>query len=91
VSNQTPVTDHRAERVLAYMVAATIGISILAFLAVMIGTLAGVGADDGFSQGVWPVILVLPLIGLPLGFILLVTLLILNGVRRARESRRDSA
>jgi hypothetical protein len=91
VSNQTPVTDHRAERVLAYMVAATIGISILAFLAVMIGTLAGVGANDGFSQGVWPVILVLPLIGLPLGFILLITLLILNGVRRARESRRDSA
>ena len=91
MSNQTPVTDHRAERVLAYMVAATIGISILAFLAVMIGTLAGVGADDGFSQGVWPVILVLPLIGLPLGFILLITLLILNGVRRARESRRDSA
>ncbi|HEU4758024.1 MAG TPA: hypothetical protein VFS72_15235 [Agromyces sp.] len=91
MSNQTPVTDHRAERVLAYMVAATIGISILAFLAVMIGTLAGVGANDGFSQGVWPVILVLPLIGLPLGFILLITLLILNGVRRARESRRDSA
>lgn len=91
MSNQTPVTDHRAERVLAYMVAATIGISILAFLAVMIGTLAGVGADDGFSQGVWPVILVLPLIGLPLGFILLIALLILNGVRRARESRRDSA
>ena len=91
MSNQTPVTDHRAERVLAYMVAATIGISILAFLAVMIGTLAGVGANDGFSQGAWPVILVLPLIGLPLGFILLITLLILNGVRRARESRRDSA
>lgn len=91
MSNQTPVTDHRAERVLAYMVAATIGISILAFLAVMIGTLAGVGANDGFSQGVWPVILVLPLIGLPLGFILLIALLILNGVRRARESRRDSA
>ena len=90
MSNQTPVTDHRAERVLAYMVAATIGISILAFLAVMIGTLAGVGANDGFSQGVWPVILVLPLIGLPLGFILLIALLILNGVRRARESRRDS-
>jgi hypothetical protein len=91
VSNQTPVTDHRAERVLAYMVAATIGISILAFLAVMIGTLTGVGANAGFSQGVWPVILVLPLIGLPLGFILLIALLILNGVRRARESRRDSA
>lgn len=73
------------------MVAATVGLSIAAFLAVMIGTLAGAGANDGFSQGIWPLVLVLPLIGLPIGFILLVTLLIVNGVRRARESRAGSA
>ena len=91
MSNQGPVTDHRAECVLAYMVAATIGLSILAFLAVMIGTLAGVGADDGFSQGIWPAILILPLIGLPIGFVLLIVLLIVNGVRRSRESRPGSA
>ena len=91
MSNQGPVTDHRAERVLAYMVAATIGLSILAFLAVMIGTLAGVGADDGFSEGIWPAILILPLIGLPIGFVLLIVLLIVNGVRRSRESRPGSA
>jgi len=91
VSTQRPVGDHRAERILAYMVATTIAISIAAFLAVMIGTLAGAGANDGFSQGVWPVVLVLPLIGLPIGFLLLIALLIINGVRRARESRQGSA
>ncbi len=73
------------------MVAGTVGFSILAFFAVMIATLAGVGDDDGFSQGIWPFIIVLPLIGLPIGFLLLVALLIVNGVRRARESRRGSA
>ncbi|MBM7505515.1 hypothetical protein ACFPER_00260 [Agromyces aurantiacus] len=91
MSTQGPVTDHRAERILAYMVAATVALSILAFLAVMIGTLAGAGANDGFSQGAWPVILVLPLIGLPIGFVLLIVLLIVNGVRRTRESRQGSA
>ncbi|GGI48006.1 Zn-dependent protease with chaperone function [Agromyces flavus] len=91
MSSQPPVTDHRTERVLAYMVAATVGLSILSFLAVMIATFAGVGANDGFSQGIWPVILVLPLIGLPIGFVLLIVLLIVNGVRRTRESRQGSA
>ena len=90
MSSQDPVTDHRVERILAYMVAATVGLSVIAFLAVMIGTFAGVGADDGFSQGVWPLVLVLPMIGLPIGFLLLIALLIVNGVRRSRESRQGT-
>ena len=44
------------------MFAAIVGLSILAFIAVMIGTAAGAGADDGFSQGVWPFIIMLPLV-----------------------------
>ena len=90
VSSQGPVADHRAERILAYMVAATVGLSIIAFFAVMIGTFAGVGDDDGFSQGIWPYVLVLPMIGLPIGFLLLIALLIVNGVRRSRESRQGT-
>jgi hypothetical protein len=90
VSTQGPVADHRAERILAYMVAASVGLSIIAFFAVMIGTFAGVGADDGFSQGIWPYVLVLPMIGLPIGFLLLIALLIVNGVRRSRESRQGA-
>lgn len=88
-SGSTP-NDHRLERILAYMVAATVGLSIAAFIAVMVGTMAGAGADDGFSQGIWPIVLATPLIGLPIGFALLVILLIINGVRRARNARRDS-
>ncbi|WP_395245993.1 hypothetical protein ACGGZK_09425 [Agromyces sp. MMS24-K17] len=91
MTNQRPISDTRVERTLAYMVAATVGLSVVAFIAIIIATLAGVGADDGFSQGIWPVVLVLPLIGLPIGFLLLIALLIVNGVRRSRESRRDSA
>lgn len=71
------------------MVASVVGLSILAFIAVIIGTAAGVGANDGFSQGVWPAILTLPLYGLPLGFLLIIALMVLVGIRRSREARQD--
>ena len=91
MSDSGPITQHRAERVLAFMFVGIVGISILAFIAVMIGTLVGAGANDGFSQGVWPIVLTLPLFGLPIAFTLLIALIIVNGVRRARASRAGSS
>jgi Zn-dependent protease with chaperone function len=91
VSESGRITEHRAERILAYMFIGVIGLSILAFLAIMFGTLAGAGENDGFSQGVWPLVLTLPLFGLPLAFLLLIALLVVNGVRRARESRAGTS
>ena len=91
MSESGRITEHRAERILAYMFVGVVGVSILSFLAVMLGTFAGAGANDGFSQGVWPAVLMLPWFGLPLAFLLLIALLIVNGVRRARESRAGSS
>lgn len=91
MSESGRITEHRAERILAYMFVAIVGISILSFLAVMFGTLAGAAADDGFSQGIWPAVIMLPWFGLPLAFLLLIALLIVSGVRRARESRSGSS
>ncbi len=91
MSESGRITEHRAERILAYMFVGVIGLSILAFLAIMFGTLAGAGENDGFSQGVWPLVLTLPLFGLPLAFLLLIALLVVNGVRRARESRAGTS
>jgi Zn-dependent protease with chaperone function len=91
VSESGRITEHRAERILAYMFVGVIGLSIVAFLAIMFGTLAGAGENDGFSQGVWPLVLTLPLFGLPLAFLLLIALLVVNGVRRSRESRAGAS
>lgn len=90
MTSQSPVIDHRTERVLAYMVAGTVGASIIAFFAVMIGTFANSGETGWAEEGIWPFVLVFPLIGLPIGFLLLVALLIVNGLRRSRESRQAS-
>ncbi|TFD86173.1 hypothetical protein [Cryobacterium serini] len=89
MTNQTPQTVSRLERVLAYMVASVVGLSILAFIAVIIATAMGVGQNDGFSRGIWPPIFILPLYGLPIGFVLIIVLIISVGVRRSRAARRD--
>lgn len=89
VTNQTPSTTSRLERILAYMVAGVVGLSILAFLTVIIGTAMGVGDNDGFSQGIWPTVLTLPLFGLPLGFVLIIVLLTVSIARRSREARQN--
>jgi uncharacterized membrane protein len=86
VAKETPVTIHRNERVLAYMIAAIVGLSIIAFFAVIIGTATGLTAKD-FSGGVWPAIFTLPLVGLPIGMLLIVVLLIISARRRSRETR----
>ena len=70
---------------MAYMIVAVVGLSIVAFFAVIIGTFAGMKGPD-FAVGMWPAVAYLPLIGLPIGFLLIVTLLILSIRRRGREA-----
>jgi hypothetical protein len=86
VPNDTPITAHRTERILAYMVASAIGLSIVAFVAVIIGHFAGVTAA-AFASPPWPTIIILPTIGLPIGLVLLIALIIVSGVRRGREAK----
>ncbi|WP_202106940.1 hypothetical protein [Agromyces seonyuensis] len=86
MSETRPVSDSRVERILAYMVAATIGVSILAFVAVIIGSSVNAEVDGWAMTGVWPVVIMLPWFGLPLAFALLIALLITSTVRRRKEA-----
>jgi uncharacterized membrane protein len=79
------VTIHRNERIMAYMIAGIVGLSIVAFVAVIVGTYVGMNAND-FASGIWPMVLNLPLFGLPVGFVLIIVLLILSMRRRGREA-----
>ncbi len=75
--------NHRLERVLAYMVAAVILVSLASFVALIIGT----GASIDFTTGIWPFVVVLPLVGLPIGFVLIIALLVVSAVRRGRAAK----
>jgi len=69
------------------MLASAIGLSILAIIAILVGT--GVGVRD-FDEGIWPVIIMLPNIGFPLGIILLVVLVVVSARRKSRAARDAS-
>jgi uncharacterized membrane protein len=69
----------RLERVLAAMVAASIGLTLVCFAATLIASATG---TTDFGAGIWPAVVILPLIGLPVGFVLLVILVVINWSRR---------
>ena len=86
MSTRTPGGDvpvRRLDRILAFMSLGLLLLSILCFFAIMIGSSAG--AD--FSSGVWPVIGLVVYIAPILAFALLLTVLIMTFVRRARANR----
>lgn len=68
------------ETTLAYIAVSVIGISILSILATLIMTATGA------TQ--FPVILAqVPLIGLPVGFLIVIAMLITSIIRRSKENR----
>lgn len=79
----------RLEKVLAAAVAAVIGLSVAAFFAIIIGTWSGMQSAD-FAVGLWPTITLLPLFGLPLGFIAIIALLVVSTRRRRQGGHGPS-
>ncbi|PZU37769.1 MAG: multidrug ABC transporter ATPase [Microbacterium sp.] len=76
----------RLDRVLAFMSLGIALLSIGCFFAIMIGTAAGMTADD-FGSGIWPMVALLPSIGLPLAFVLIIALLVITWIRRSRANK----
>ncbi|KQP01929.1 hypothetical protein [Leifsonia sp. Leaf264] len=81
-SEPTVPGKHRLERALASMAGTTVGLAVLAIVALLIGSAAGLD----MSGGIWVVVLVIPLIALPIGLLFIIAFIIVSGVRRSRES-----
>lgn len=60
-------------------------VSIIALIVVLVATWAG----GDFGGSFWPVVAMTPYFGLPVAFLLLLALLIIATVRRARSAKRD--
>ncbi len=85
VSNQEPAPASRVQRVLAYMIAAIVILSLVSFAALMVGY--ATGQSKAMSEGIWPTVFALPMFGLPIALLLTITLIIVTGVRRGRQNR----
>lgn len=77
------IQPNRAQRVLAFMFAAVILLSLVAIILTLVA--GAIGADP--TSGIWPVILILPLPGLSVAVLLLIALLVVTAVRRSRAAR----
>ncbi|MDL9981108.1 multidrug ABC transporter ATPase [Microbacterium candidum] len=93
-SHDTGVHGHKADdvpvrridRILAYMALGITALTIVCFFAVILARPAGV---VNFGVGLWPTIIVTMEVGLPIAFLMIVALLIMSFVRRARANRAD--
>lgn len=74
---------------MAYLIAVLVVLSLASFIAVIVGTALGAGTDDGFSEGLWPAVLMLPLFALPSAMLLTIALLVISSVTR-RKSQHPS-
>ena len=84
MAKNNPVDVNRNERIIAYMLASAIGLSVLAIIAILAAT--GLGVRD-FDEGIWPVVIILPSIGFPIGILLLIALVIVSARRKSRAAR----
>ncbi|WP_336659023.1 hypothetical protein [Leucobacter sp. USHLN153] len=75
------------ERVLAYASLAIIAVALISFFGTLI---VGLNDREALAQGFWPVVYAISMIGLPIGFALLILLLILSQRRRRADARRLS-
>jgi hypothetical protein len=69
------------------MVMGMVGLSVVAFFVIILGTAMGAGTNNGFSQGIWPTVFILPVIALPIGILLMLVLMIVSMRRRSREAQ----
>jgi len=76
------------ERLLAYASLSIIGVALLSFFATLI---VGLNDREAMAEGLLSIVYGISLIALPVGFVLLVLLLIVSGRRRRAEFRRNSA
>ena len=86
MSTQTSGDDvpvRRIDRVLSFMSLGLLALPIVCFVAIMIASTQ----DADFSAGIWPAVGILVYIAPILAFLLLMTVLAMSFVRRARANK----
>ncbi len=71
---------------LAFIVAGLVILALLSWGALLAATAMGIGFHNGFSQGIWPTLIVLPEFAFPLAFILLIILIAITWANKARAN-----
>lgn len=73
------------ERILAISALSLIALAVLSYIATLV--VAMVGNRVLLTESMWPIVVWISYVGLPLGFVLLIVLLVTNMRRRSRQQR----
>jgi hypothetical protein len=79
MTKSEPTGPSRVETVLAYMGAGVIGLSLVSILVTLLGTYFGASNLELFAQ--------ISLLGMPIGFVMVLVLLVLALRRKGRENK----
>ncbi len=91
MTQQTPPPASRLQRILAYIIAALVIVSLVCIAAILIGTAAGQFAAQGSGKGLWPTVFLFPYAALPIAFVLIIVLLIVSARRNRALNRANAA
>ncbi|HWS50430.1 MAG TPA: multidrug ABC transporter ATPase [Microbacterium sp.] len=87
-SSGPDVPVRRIDRILAFTALGLAAASVLCFFSIIIGSAAGMD-QAAFGEGAWPLIAGIPLWGLPLAFVLIISLLVMSFIRKGRAGSRS--
>lgn len=87
-NSEPEVPIRRLDRILAFTALGIAAASVVCFFAIIIGTALGMG-QAAFGEGIWPVIAAIPYWGLPVAFLMIITLLTMSFIRKGRASSRS--
>ncbi|MCR2812870.1 multidrug ABC transporter ATPase [Microbacterium sp. zg.Y1090] len=82
-SPREDVPVRRIDRILAYMSFGLLLLSIVCFVAIIVGSSTG----GDMRSGIWPTVGAIVWFAPPVAFVLLMTLVIMSFVRRARANK----
>ena len=87
-NSEPEVPIRRLDRILAFTALGIAAASVVCFFAIITGTALGMG-QAAFGEGIWPVIAAIPYWGLPVAFLMIITLLTMSFIRKGRASSRS--
>ena len=82
------VPVRRVDRLHAFAALTLGALSVICIFAIIIGS--AVGLDQAaFGTGIWPIVAAIPLWGLPIAFVMIISLLVISFVRKGRATPRS--
>jgi hypothetical protein len=87
-NSEPEIPIRRLDRILAFAALGIAAASVICFFAIIIGTAVGMD-QSAFGEGLWPLVAAIPFWGLPLAFVMIITLLVMSFIRKGRAASRS--